>query len=88
LTYVNIPDADAALFISRYNSAKGPIEEVILAANTLEGVGGNLSAQMDIASLNQGLRWYFPEDSPPRVTSVIPGLSSVTITLIGELRNG
>jgi hypothetical protein len=38
LSYVNISDADAARFIRRYNSAKGPITEVTLPSAGLHRV--------------------------------------------------
>ncbi len=86
LSYVNIPDADAALFISRYNSAKGPITEVTLPSETFTGMSSQLRTQFDIAAGTQGLRWFFPENDPPRITSVKPGRSSITVNLVGELR--
>jgi hypothetical protein len=88
LSYVNIPDADAALFISRYNSAKGPITEVTLPSEAFTGLSSQLRTQFDIAAGTQGLRWFFPKDDPPRITSVKPGISSVQVNLVGELRMG
>jgi hypothetical protein len=86
LSYNNILDTIAAEFLTAYNSAKGPITVVNLRPNAFAGLSQALINQYDLGSSNSGIKWYFRSDSPPRISSIQPGISNVDITLIGEVR--
>jgi hypothetical protein len=84
LGYANITDASAALFIDAHRLARGPVIALVMPAEVFAGAAGALAAA--ISAANTGLTWHFPQDDPPRVDSVIPGRSSVTVNLIARLR--
>jgi hypothetical protein len=79
LGYENITDAQAELFNTHYDEVKGSFQTFVLpsdvragwnaSASTLDAVGGNA--------------WRY--DSPPSITSVKPGVSSVQVKLTGVL---
>ena len=79
LSYDNIADTAADDFITHYDSVKGGFETFDLPAAFRSGWSGNTSA-IDAAT---GNKWRY--DSPPTITSVRPGISSVTVKLVGVL---
>lgn len=79
LAYDNITDATADDFVAHYDETKGGFTAFDLPAAAKTGWAGATSA-IDAASGNQ---WRYAE--PPRITSVRPGISSVTVKLVGVL---
>lgn len=79
LGYDNIADADADDFIAHYDETKGGFTTFTLPAEFRSGWSGNTAA-IDAATGNQ---WRY--DGPPQITSVRPGISSVTVKLVGVL---
>jgi hypothetical protein len=88
LGFSNITDATAAQFAAAHRQAKGPIIELTLSEAIYEGLGAALATEIQNLATTHGLRWFFPENDPPRITSVKPGISSVQVNLVGELRMG
>ena len=86
LGFSNIRDDLAAQIVDAYNSAKGSTIEVNLPAAIFNGATGELDIYLRDTLIKQGLRWYFKDDDPPEVESVVPGISSVRVNLSGELR--
>lgn len=84
LGFANITDASAALFLDAHRLAKGPVIALVLPPEILAGASGPLAAA--ITAANTGLTWHFPQDDPPRVESIIPGRSTVSVNLIARLR--
>ena len=76
LTYQNISDADADLFISSYDTTKGTFSAFDLPDNAKTGWTGNSSTFVP----QSGLRYRYAE--PPDIASVKPGRSTVTIRLV------
>jgi hypothetical protein len=83
LTFANISDANAAALLSLY-------ERTMVAGDwiTFTGVDGAAGAGSALAAYirevgGSGLRWRFSE--PPGVDSVVPGRSSVSVRLVGQL---
>lgn len=85
LGYDNITDDRAARFLAVHHAAKGPTLELTLSPEVFTGMSAKLHAEL-AALATQGLRWFFPENDPPRISSVKPGISSVQVNLIGQLR--
>lgn len=79
LSYDNIPDNQADDFIAHYDDTKGGFETFDLPAGFRAGWAG-LPARIDAAT---GNKWRY--ESPPVITSVRPGISSVTVKLVGVL---
>jgi len=80
LGYDNISDANAELFLDHFNEKRGTFETFVLTANpgVKKGWTGNPDA---LGAEAWGNRWRYAE--PPKLVSVRPGRSSVTINLIG-----
>jgi hypothetical protein len=79
LTYTNITDSQAEQFGGHYDEVKGSFETFTLPAEVRAGWTG-ASSIVDVVGAN---RWRY--DSPPDISSVRPGRSSVSISLIGVL---
>jgi hypothetical protein len=83
LTYNNIADSDAELFLDDYISKNGTYKAFTLTtaeANALfNGWAGAPTALREPA----GVEWRY--DEPPKIESVIPGVSTVQIVLRGVI---
>lgn len=80
LSYDNITDANAELFLDHYNEMQGTYTTFLLVSGTRSGWTGNLDA---LGANAWGNAWRYAE--PPQVQSVRPGISSVQVKLIGVL---
>jgi hypothetical protein len=83
LTYSNISDANARLLLDCYKNAFGSVEALRLPSAIFSGADSTLATFM--ANPDFVLTWHFVDDSPPKVDSVVPGRSSVTLELIASL---
>ena len=91
LTYANIPDDAAEDFIDRWQQTKGGTD--YLETSTGNGIqstdsmfdGMSNSMKARILSATTGARWTYAQE--PIVESVAPGISTVKIELIAELRS-
>ena len=79
LSYDNIADTKADDFIVHYDEVKGGFTSFALPDAFRTGWSGDAVA-IDAATGNQ---WRYSE--PPTITSVRPGISSVTVKLVGVL---
>ena len=68
--------------ILHYNAAYGSLNSFNLPDLIFEGMKENL--QNKIQSPNSEIVWRYAE--PPKVVSVRPGISTVTVKLVGELK--
>ena len=81
LTYSNIVDSDAALFLSHYHEeTKGTFGTFSIPENTRIGWD---AAKKYLGANDSGNYWRY--DGPPQQTQVRPGISTVTVKLIGVL---
>lgn len=83
LTYSNISDDNAAAIVNCYLNALGSVEELALPSAVFSGVSNDLTRYMN--QTGTFLVWHFADDTPPKVDSVTPGRSSVTVELIASL---
>ena len=82
LTFSNITDGDAADVLQNYVEVmEGDNYAQFTTDNVAAGAGTGLTPF--IRETNSALKWKYA--SPPSVTSVKPGLSTVTCEFIGEL---
>lgn len=79
LSYDNLSDANADLFLLHYNEVKGTYNTFTLPSVTKTGWTGSTTS-IDVAGINA---WRYAE--PPTVTAVRPGRSSVRVQLVGTL---
>ena len=80
LTYANISDANAELFLDHYDEMKGSFTTFDLNSGAKGGWSGNADA---IGAQGHGNNYRY--EAPPQVTQVRPGISTVTVSLIGVL---
>lgn len=78
LDYSNITDSQAEQFLQHYMSQRGTYDTFTLPAETTAGWKGSVDA-LTVAST--GNRWRY--EGPPQVQAVRPGVSSVTVSLVG-----
>ena len=83
LSYTNIPDTDAELFLQHYEEVLGTYKTFqVTATNRVEvlaGWGGSNNA----LTPPTGVDWRYAQ--PPQVVSVRPGVSTVTVSLLGVI---
>lgn len=77
LSFENIADASAELFLDHFDEVKGGFSTFDLPEEALKGWTGTAEA-LQASGSN---KWRY--ESPPQVASVRPGLSTVTVNLIG-----
>lgn len=81
LTFANISDQDAADILQHYSSVVGDDRVTFGDNKAFGGMGAKLQGKMEDGT---GLLKY-RYDGPPQVTSVYPGVSTVTCQFIGYL---
>ena len=80
LTYANITDAEAELFLDQFDEVQGTLKRFNLRTQTKRGFEGDASKLENRAA---GVKYRY--ESPPQLTQVRPGVSTVTVNLIGVL---
>tara|TARA_Y100000033_G_scaffold46264_1_gene50551 strand:- start:333 stop:710 length:378 start_codon:yes stop_codon:yes gene_type:complete len=75
LSYDNLTDANAELFLDDYSDRLGTFRTFTLPSAVFEGWSGGAS-KIDAPA---GTKWRY--DSEPQLQSVRPGISSVTVSL-------
>ena len=75
LSYTNVPDAQAQLFVQHFDAVLGTFQTFTLPAATRTGWSAD-QATIDAVA---GAAWRYEE--APKISSVRPGLSSVTVRL-------
>lgn len=76
LSYQNITDAQAELFLDHYHSMQGTFQQFEINPQVKGGWAGSSSA---IGAVMWGSMWRY--DKPPQIDSVYPGVSTVTVSL-------
>ena len=91
LTYANIPDTTAEDFIDSWQQTKGGLDYLETTSGNgiqstdlmFDGMSADMKAE--ILSATAGTQWTYA--AAPVVESVTPGISTVKIELIAELRS-
>ena len=78
LQYQNIADTDAELFLADYNANYGTYKSFTLPPEVLTGWGG-ANYVPDTGAMK------FRYSGPPQLQAVRPGLSSVSVELVGVI---
>mgnify|MGYP003109352562 FL=1 len=85
LTYENISDANAELFIDHYDEVQGTFSTFVVAsASTNDGAKTGWEGNFETIGAGASGNVYRYE-GPPELTQVRPGISTVTVNLIGVL---
>lgn len=78
LVYQNITDADAEKFLDHFDHTQGSFDQFDINSDAKAGWSGNLDA---IGAVGHGSQWRY--ERSPQLKSVYPGISTITINLIG-----
>jgi hypothetical protein len=81
LKFSNISDAAAESILAAYDSAYGSRKPVTLPSSITAGIGTSMAAL--IRNEGSSLAWFFL--GRPSLESIVPGLSSVTISFQGRI---
>jgi hypothetical protein len=80
LSYSNISDASAESFLTHYYEVEGSFRKFAVSSQVSTGWTGSRNA-LSPGGTNAAYRYA----SAPQITSVRPGISSVTVELIGVI---
>jgi hypothetical protein len=81
LSFENIPDGDAALIIASWMNSLTGFLPITLPTEIVAGIDdAGLASRIQTG---QHLDWFF--DGPPKQNSVIKGLSTVQVELVGDI---
>ena len=80
LSYSNITDSEAQQFLSHYNETEGTFRRFSLPTTALAGWRGSTSA---LSPGGSGAAYRYA--GPPQITNVRPGVSNVSVELIGAV---
>ena len=81
LSYANITDANAELFLDHYDEVQGTFQTFSVGQEA--GKGGWKGNQDAIGAVTHGNTYRY--ESAPQLVQVRPGISTVTVNLIGVL---
>jgi hypothetical protein len=81
LEFANVPEATVNTIIDHYNGQQGGTLGFAIATAVFAGYTVTLQGKVRNPS---GIEWLYAE--PPSVSSVIAGISTVTVKLVGEMR--
>jgi len=81
LQFENVPEATVNTIIDHYNGQQGGTIGFAIATAVFTGYTVTLQGKVRNPS---GIEWLYAE--PPSVSSVIKGISTVTVKLVGEMR--
>ena len=89
LSYKNISDANAELFLDHFDEMKGTYKtfDIVIAGvspDAKSGWKGNPDA-IGAQGVNNALGNEYRYASPPKMTQVKPGISNVQVNLVGVL---
>ena len=80
LSYANITDAEAEQFLDHFDEVQGTFKTFTLSTLSRNGWTGNKDA---LGAQTHGNDYRY--EKPPQQVSVRPGISTVTVNLIGVL---
>ena len=81
LTYQNISDTDAEAFINHFHKMKGTFTQFLLGTGQTGAKKGWEADPNTLGAELWGCNWRY--ESPPQLQSIYPGVSTVTVNLIG-----
>ena len=84
LTYRNVTDDQAAAIVGHYDDCRGSITKATLTDETWDGASSELKKYLKLNDYGTGIDWFFA--SPPTVDNIFPGVSTVQVKLVGEIR--
>lgn len=83
LTYQHVSDTNAELFITHYNDQKGTYNTFSITGNSRTALMAGWDGTTTALSPPAGVDWRY--EQPPQIVSVRPGVSTVTVSLVGVI---
>lgn len=80
LEFANVEESIVNLICDHYNGQGGGTEGFVVPAAVFAGYSGTLQGKVRTPA---GIEWLYV--GPPSISSVIKGISSVTVQLVGEI---
>lgn len=81
LEFRNAPEATAILIIDHYDLQGGGTTGFSVPAIVFQGYSGALQSRIRTVA---GIEWLYVD--PPKISSVIKNISTVTVRLVGEMQ--
>lgn len=86
LSYIAVKDATVNALLDHYHAQTAANARFRLPSNVTAGMSVDVAAEVTGLSAARGnLRWEY--EQPPQVESTRPGIYTVSISLLGELRD-
>lgn len=86
LEYSNVPDATVNTLLDHYHAQTAANARFRLSENVTAAMSIDVANELTGLAINRGnLRWEY--EQPPQVESTRPGRYTVSITLLGEIRD-
>ena len=83
LSYTNIPDTDAESFLTHYFEQNGTFRSFSFTAPEAAAVFNGWAGVPAALAAPAGVEWRY--DAPPRIESIVPGISTVNVVLRGVI---
>ena len=83
LSYTNIADADAEAFLAHYIEQNGTFRAFNFTTEEATAIFGGWKGTPAALLAPAGVEWRY--DAPPKIDSVVPGISSVSVSLRGVI---
>ena len=83
LTYSNITDASAEEFLTHFDETRGTFQTFSLSPEARVAMLAGWKSSLGALDPPQAVSWRYAQ--PPQIVNVRPGVSSVTISLIGVI---
>jgi hypothetical protein len=80
LEFTNIPDSQADQIVAHYEAMGGPFYRFTLPGSIFAGMDATMAARIQAPT---NVQWAY--SSEPKVASVFPGVSTVSVDLVGEV---
>lgn len=83
LTYTNIPDSEAAQFLAHFEETRGTFSTFAFNSAARVALFSGWNGTAGALDPPLGVDWRY--EAAPRIDSVRPGISTVTVSLIGVI---
>jgi hypothetical protein len=83
LTYANIPDSSATEFLTHFDETTGTFSTFTFSTSAGVAIYDGWRGSATVLTPPLGVNWRY--ESAPQVESVRPGISTVTVSLVGVL---
>lgn len=83
LSYTNVPDADAEAFLTHYLGQNGTFRAFNFTTEEATAIFGGWQGTPVALLAPAGVEWRY--NGPPKIDSVVPGVSTVSVVLKGVI---